>query len=416
MNTWTDANSGSGGFGRNGARGSLVKANLKVAISSLGVFRQRGLLALIGIVFGVGSVIAMVSVGTIVKNEILKQFQDLGTDILTIRVLASDATGRGAGTGVSLEAVDGIAKLSTIEAVAPYLKVSGEISLDGRRIERVELIGTTAALADLNNLSVAHGRFISDLDFRRYYCVIGAKIAADLRGSNPERIIGELVRVDDAIYTVAGVLKKTPRGERNFEVDQSVIIPISTAQRAFSHSDIRTVMARMRPNVHYMTATEQIKKYISRVSRRLQVAVYSAEQLIQQMYRQMRLFTLLLGTAGGIALLVGGIGVMNVMLISVSDRRVEIGVRRALGALRQDIQWQFLIESLILSALGGVLGIVLGVGASYLICYFVGWTFLVSTTAVGLGVGITVAVGIFFGFYPAYMAARLDPIAALRGK
>ena len=412
-----NADSGADGQGGRGwVGGPLVRTDLKVAISSLAVFRQRGLLALIGIVFGVGSVIAMVSIGTIVKNEILKQFQDLGTDVLTIRVLTGGAANRGTETGISLEAANGIAKLSTIEAVAPYLKTSGDISLDGRKVEQVELIGTTAALADLSNLSVAHGRFISDLDFRRYYCVIGAKIAADLRGRNAGRIIGELVRAGDAIYTVVGVLQRTPRGQRGFQVDQSVIIPISTAQRAFGYSDIRTVTARMRPNVHYATATEQVEKYISRVSRRLQAVVRSAEALIQQMYQQMRLFTLLLGTTGGIALLVGGIGVMNVMLISVSDRRVEIGIRRALGALRRDIQWQFLIESLILSALGGALGIVLGVGASYVICYFVGWTFLVSTLAVVLGVGVTVAVGIFFGFYPAYMAARLDPITALRGE
>ena len=126
----------------------------------------------------------------------------------------------------------------------------------------------------------------------------------------------------------------------------------------------------------------------------------------------MQLFTLLLGTVGGISLLVGGIGVMNVMLVSVTERRLEIGIRRALGARRGDIQWQFLIESVILSLLGGVFGIALGIGATYIICYFAGWTFLASTTAIGCGVGVTVGAGIFFGYYPAYQAARLDPIAA----
>lgn len=416
MNAETDASPGADEPGRDWARGPLVKTNLKVAINSLAVFRQRGLLALIGVVFGIGSVIAMVSVGTIVKNEVLEQFKDLGTNILTIRVLAGSAAGRGTETGVSLEAANGLARLSAIEAVAPSLKVSRDISLGGRKIERVELIGATAALADLSNLPVAHGRFISDLDFRRYYCVIGAEIAADLHGRNPERAVGESIRIDDAVYTVVGVLEKTPKGQRHFQVDRSAILPITTAQRVFGLSGIRAITARMRPDVHHLAATQKIKEYFSRVSGHLRVAVYSAEALIQKMYQQMRLFTLLLGTTGGISLLVGGIGVMNVMLISVSDRRVEIGIRRALGALRRDIQWQFLIESLILSALGGMLGIVLGVGASYLICYFVGWTFLVSAPAVILGVGVTVAVGIFSGFYPAYLAARLNPIAALRGK
>ena len=134
------------------------------------------------------------------------------------------------------------------------------------------------------------------------------------------------------------------------------------------------------------------------------------------MYKQMRLFALLLGTVGGISLLVGGIGVMNIMLVSVTERRLEIGVRRALGARRADIQRQFLIESMILSLLGGVIGIALGVGASYAICRYTGWAFQVSFPAVGLGVGVASGAGVFFGFYPAYQAARLDPVVALRGK
>ena len=129
----------------------------------------------------------------------------------------------------------------------------------------------------------------------------------------------------------------------------------------------------------------------------------------------MRLFTLLLAAVGGISLLLGGIGVMNVMLVSVTERRLEIGIRRALGARRRDIQWQFLIESIILSLVGGVFGIALGFGASYVICQFSSWTFQVPAVAVGLGVGVASAVGVFFRFYPAWQAARLDPIAALRG-
>ena len=146
------------------------------------------------------------------------------------------------------------------------------------------------------------------------------------------------------------------------------------------------------------------------------VRVESAEKLIEQMHKQMRLFTLLLGTVGAISLLVGGIGVMNVMLVSVTERRLEIGIRRALGARRRDIQRQFLTESVILSLLGGAFGIAFGIGASYLISHYNGWTFLVSTPAVGLGVGITGGAGIFFGFYPAWQAARLDPVTTLRGR
>ena len=148
----------------------------------------------------------------------------------------------------------------------------------------------------------------------------------------------------------------------------------------------------------------------------LSLKIDSPKTLIERMHDQMRLFTLLLGAVGGISLLVGGIGIMNVMLISITERRLEIGIRRALGARRRDIQGQFLIESIILSLLGGAMGLALGIGASYVICQFTNWTFVIPAMSIVLGVGVATAAGLFFGYYPAWQAARLDPIAALRGK
>ena len=396
-------------------RGPLIRANVRVAVDSLAAFWQRAALALVGIVFGVGAVIAMISVGLIVRNEVVLQFQELGTDVLTIR-LRSDRSTSSASRGISVGAAEGIDRLSTVEAAAPYAMSSGPVFRGGKGLESVEFVGATAAFADLSNLSVAQGRFISDLDHHRYYCVIGAELAAILAGPDTGRLIGESVIAGDAIYTVIGIMPATPQGQRDFAVDRSIIIPLSTALRVFGQPGIQRITARMPANVHYETAAEEITGYFGYLSDHLRVRVRSAEALIEQMYEQTRLFTLLLGTSGGIALLIGAIGVMNVMLLSVSSRSVEIGIRRALGALRQDIQWQFLIESLILSAIGGLLGILLGVGASYLICLFAGWAFLVSATAIAIGVGVTVTVGIFSGFYPAWLASRLDITVALQNK
>ncbi len=391
----------------------LLKANLKEAASSLATARQRSLLALLGIVIGVGSVIAMVSVGMTARDEALKHFRELGTDILNIRLQQSAA-----GTGpiaVSPKKALGLTALPAIAAAAPYATSYEEIIFAGRTIKDVTLIGATAALADLNKLRVEAGRHISDLDHRRYFCVVGAQVASDMRETDFERIVGETVKAGAAAYTVVGVLKRTPQGKRRFDANRSIIIPVSTAQRVFRSPGIRYVTARMSPGAHHVAATREVEGYFRRKAPGLEVRVRSAEQLIEQMHKQMRLFALMLGSVGGISLLVGGIGVMNVMLVSVAERRQEIGIRRALGARRTDIQSQFLIESLMLSLAGGMVGTAAGIGATWAICQFTGWTFLISAAAMGLGVGVAGAAGVFFGFYPALQAARLDPVAALRG-
>ena len=268
--------------------------------------------------------------------------------------------------------------------------------------------------ADLYKLRLDEGRFISDLDGRRDWCVIGAQVAQAMRGAGARRVVGERIKIEGRPYTIVGVLRVSARGQRPFDPNRAAFVPISTAQRLFGQPEIRRIVARMRPGIHYTVAGREVKAYLQRRARGLRVSVESARQLIEHMQKQAQLFTLLLGAVGSISLIVGGIGVMNVMLVSVTERRREIGIRRALGARRRDIQSQFLIEAVILSLVGGALGIGLGVGASWGICAYTGWTFQVSPTTMVLGVGVASGVGIFFGLYPAYQASRLDPIAALR--
>ena len=391
---------------------ALLRANVKEAAGSLFAARQRSLLALIGIAVGVGSVIAMMSVGVIVREEALQQFRELGTDALSIRI---GRAGPGSAAPVTARDAFGVSALPGIAAAAPFLSSPGEVSLAGRPAESVTIVGAPAALADLDKLRVASGRLISDLDRRRYFCVVGAGVAQALREAGFERIVGETVRMEGAVYTVVGVLEHIPRGMRRYGPDRSVFIPISTARRVLPSPEIRHVSARMSPGAHHVAAVREVVDYFRRVAPGRTVRVRSAEQLIEQMYKQMRLFALLLGSLGSISLLVGGIGVMNVMLVSVTERRSEIGIRRAFGARRADIQSQFLIESVVLSLVGGLVGIAAGIGGTWGICSFAGWTFGFSLLAVGLGMGVATASGVFFGFYPAWQAARLDPVAALRG-
>ncbi len=392
---------------------TLLKANLKEAATSLAATRQRSLLALLGIAIGIGSVIAMISVGMIVRDEALKHFRELGTDILNIYLRHSDPV-PGQVT-ITPEGALGLTSLPVIAAAAPYITTYGEATFAGRSIRDITFIGATASLADLNKLRIEEGRGLSDLDHRRYFCVLGAGVAADMRETGAERIVGETVKAGGGVYTVVGVLRHTPQGRRRFDANQSIIIPISTAQRVFSNPGISNVTARMSPNVHHVAAAREVSEYFRRKAPDLEVRVQSAEELIEQMHKQMRLFALMLGSVGAISLLVGGIGIMNVMLVSVSERRQEIGIRRALGARRADIQTQFLIESLMLSLAGGLAGVVAGIGTTWTICQFTDWTFQISAGAMVLGVSVASAAGVFFGFYPAWQAARLDPITALQG-
>ncbi|MCY4611406.1 MAG: ABC transporter permease [Gammaproteobacteria bacterium] len=392
---------------------ALAQANLKEAASSLLAAKQRTLLALVGIAIGIGSVIAMISVGVIARDEALRQFQELGTDILTITFQHSGPAG-----GLSAVTPDealGVTRLAAIAAAAPYAVSYAQFALPGREAKDVMLLGATATLPDLNKLKIETGRHISDLDLRRYFCVIGSEVAAALRATGIQRLVGEAIEVAGSVYTIVGVLRRTPKGMRDFDVNHSIIVPLSTAQRVFRQPEIHSITARLSPGTYHVTAELKVGDYFRRISPGIEVRVRSAEHLIEQMHKQMRLFALLLGSVGGISLLVGGIGVMNVMLVSVSERRREIGIRRALGARRMDIQSQFLIESVVLSLAAGVIGVGAGVGVTWAICQFTDWAFRISMLAVGLGVGVASAAGVFFGFYPAYRAARLDPVTALRG-
>ena len=211
-------------------------------------------------------------------------------------------------------------------------------------------------------------------------------------------------------------MEQKPFGIRPYDINNSVIIPVTTALRKFDHSEITTVIAQMKPDVNYIAASNEIKKYFHKIANGLSVNVTSAEELILMVESSSKTFTILLGAIGSIALIVGGVGVMNMMLISVSERRQEIGIRKAVGARRRDIQSQFLMEAVILCLIGGFIGIIVGVSATYAIAHFSHWHFMMSPIPIFLGVGISSCVGVFFGFYPAHQAAKLDPIVALRSE
>ena len=400
--------------------GPVLAASLREAARSLYGARLRTLLGLVGIMIGIASVITMISTGEIATAQSRKQFEALGTDILTIRT-SDEMTGASEFGDARIGLEDAMALADALPGVsegAPRIMSQGGFRYAGKRVGSGSLQGVTASFASLNKLRMAAGRFVSDLDTGRYFGVVGAEVAQAMRRRGAREVVGEEIEIGERLYTVVGVLAEAPENYAlpfSTGANESVFVPVTTVQRIDPASQVELIVARTAPGIHYSTAAGDVQAYFAERTRGLVVEVISAEQLIEQMASQLGLMTLLLGAVGSISLIVGGIGVMNIMLISVAERRREIGVRRALGANRADIQRQFLLEAVILTAGGGIAGVVVGTGAAYGICRIFEWDFFLSPLSIAAGVGVSTVVGVFFGFQPAYQAARLDPIVALQG-
>ena len=397
----------------------ILQANARQAVESLRRARLRTLLGLIGIMIGISSVITMVSLGEIAKEQARKQFEALGTDVLIIRKSHEASTPEQREVTIDLAHATALADSTrSIFEAAPRISGYGEFRYAGREVELGSIQGVTESFASVNRLSIQSGRFISDLDANRHYCVVGAGVAKAMREAGARQIEGQLIELDEVLFTVVGVLEARQESYAlpvQVDADRSVFVPITTSQRLGSRPEIDVIIARSGAGVHYEAAGEAVRSYFRVRSPQLALDIITAKELIARMEAQMRIMTLLLGAVGSISLIVGGIGIMNIMLVSVSERRREIAIRRALGARRRDIQGQFLIESILLTVVGGLLGILLGLTATWIICHFTNWQFLISGVSVLSGIITASAVGIFFGFQPARQASRLDPIAALQG-
>ena len=399
---------------------SVLGANAREATDSLRKAKLRTALGLVGIMIGISSVIVMVSLGEIAKAQARKQFEALGTDIMLMRKSphAPAPQGRRPATMALSDAIRLAPEVPSIVETAPRVSGHGTFRHAGREVSDGRIQGVTASFASVNRLSVQAGRFISDLDVDRYWCVIGADIADAMRRAGARRLVGEIVEVGEVLFTIVGVLNDATENyvlPVQVGANGSVFVPITTSGRVVSEPEIEVVIARSRAGVHHETAVADVRSFFRDRAPDLDLEIIAAKDLIARLEAQVRNYTLLLAAVGSIALIVGGIGIMNIMLVSVAERRREIAVRRALGARRRDIQSQFLIESVILTTAGGVLGVLLGLAVTWGICRFTGWEFLVSGLSVASGLGTATAAGLFFGFQPARQASRLDPIAGLQG-
>jgi putative ABC transport system permease protein len=402
---------------------------VRVGLAGLETHKLRTFLTALGIIFGVASVIAMLSIGEGAKQEALEQFSLLGIQNVIVHhrgIPASAATGEATQPSPGLTLADARAVALTnplVDLVIPAAERERSVR-HGREEASVPVVGTTPDLPQATGQSVVRGRFFSHqdvLDTRRV-CVLGSGVARDLFLF--EDPVGARLKVGSEWYTVVGVL--APRGSGGGEdleyvrdTNRDVYVPISNVLHRMGPEEDQAELDRMVVRVADHERVREAANILSRTLARRHRGVSDyelvvPEQLLRQRQSTLRIFNVVMGAIAGISLMVGGIGIMNIMLASVMERTREIGVRRALGATHRDILLQFLLEAVAVSILGAMVGIILGFALTQAIATYAGWRTVVSATAVLLAVGVAASVGIVFGIYPARRAARMDPIESLR--
>ncbi|MCA9120347.1 MAG: ABC transporter permease [Planctomycetaceae bacterium] len=422
----------------------------KVGVKNLLLHKLRSLLTVLGVILGVGSVISMLAITEGSKKEALERIRQLGADNIIIRsVKPTEAGGEGETASAAaaqtsrvleyglkhkdLERLKGA--LPTIKKAVPIALVVQESQYKHRRIPNARILGTIDEFLNVKHLEVRRGRFITDVDdYTTANVAVLAAGAAD-RLFNYEDPIGKDVLLGTDVYRVIGVLNPqgtgnaTPGGIGQQNYNEDIYIPLSCAQHRFGELQaIRSAGSRS----YEMTQLNEITLAVTDSSLVSQTASMARKlllrshprqddfeiqvplELLKQAEQEKRVWNLVLGSIAGISLLVGGIGIMNIMLASVTERTREIGIRRALGAKRWDITYQFLVETILLSSVGGLLGVALGISLPLIVSRVAHLETEISFWAVGISFSISVGIGVIFGLYPARRAAMMDPIQALR--
>jgi len=399
-----------------------VSASFRIAMRALASNPLRSLLTMLGVIIGVGAVVAMIAIGQGARQAVTQQVQALGSNLLTVFASVAQLGGVARGDAVrtlTLEDAEAVRK-----EVPGVTGISAEFSRAAQVVFRGEnttttVSGVTPEFQVVRNFRPARGEFFTEEDMRTRakVAVIGRTVATRILGEADP--IGQRFKIRGVTFTIVGVMEE--KGATSFsDRDDVVFVPLSTAQRRlFGVQHIRTMHVQMR-SPEEMTEAQAVLTELLRTRHRLSptqdndFTIRSQADILQAFTGVSQTMTVLLGGIAAVSLIVGGIGIMNIMLVSVTERTREIGIRKAVGARRRDILLQFLVESVALSVTGGVIGVGVGIIGSKLINQFAGWATLLSVQAILLAFSFAVAVGVFFGLYPARRAAMLDPIVALR--
>jgi len=394
---------------------------LRIALKALAANKMRSGLTTLGVVIGVAAVIAMVALGEGARRDIQERIGKMGSNLLFVAPGQAERghIWHGFGSAQTLTVDEARTLRHTvpeIAGVAPEISRSQQVKI-GSKNGNFNIVGSFADFHFVRNVTLAEGRFFTALDdeARRRVCVLGSSVHDTLFEDG--WAIGKRIKIKNIPFTVVGVLE--PRGGRSRD-DEVIIIPMSTQRQRFNSTKYVSMIAVSgRDGV----ALEDVEAATRKALRRLHrlrageednFSIATQTDILSTMEESSKIFSMLLAGIASISLVVGGIGIMNIMLVTVTERTREIGIRKALGARQRDIRLQFLIESMVLSIFGGLLGVSLGIGMAYLTRVKFGLSSVVSTESVLLAFGCAAGIGIFFGYYPASQAGKLDPIEALR--
>ncbi|MBD8145418.1 ABC transporter permease [Pantoea agglomerans] len=385
-------------------------------LDNLKLSGRRAILALLGIAVGCMAVVALLNIGHNGRLQAMSIFKGMGSDLLVSSI--QPAQGSSGGPQVTVSTLDITSlhqKLPEIASLSPLIPVSMDVRFQGHTLNTT-IIGTNAELLQVLDLSLNKGRFISQFDTPNPYVVLGAKALAELSKTGTIAGLGDKIQIGSYLFEIIGVLdEKGSNPLIPVTPDEAIFIPSESMSRIVPNPQISTVVAR-HPDPHSLSeGAERLQQWLSEQISDSEISVQIPHQLIDGMAQQSRMFSWLLSGLGGIALLVGGIGIMNVMVMNISERRREIGVRMALGARPRDIARLFLSEAVVLATAGALIGAICGLAISWVFVYYSEWQhFAISPVSLPLGIGSAIATGLFFGLAPAISASRLSPLQALR--
>ena len=402
--------------------------SMRIALRSLASNKLRSVLTMLGMIIGVGAVIALVGAGAGAQAQVAERFSSLGTNLLVISPRGGSfrgvAQGSSSSRALTNDDVVAIANQATlVAAIAPEYSTRAQV-VNGNKNVQTSVLGVTAEYLTVRNYTVARGRFLEaqDLSAHAKVAVLGAAVVDDLFSTTLVDPLGKTIKINRESYVVIGIMAS--KGVSGFQnMDDQVFIPLTTAQIRFGGAGNKSLQSI---NVQAVSAdkmdfAQAELTAILRASHGLASSqsnnfnIQNQAQIVETAQQTSQTLTQLLGSIAAISLVVGGIGIMNIMLVSVTERTREIGIRKAAGAMRRDILMQFLVEAVVLSLVGGITGVIIGYAGAGAVTQLLGGTrALVTGASVAMALGVSIAVGLFFGIYPATRAAALNPIDALR--
>jgi putative ABC transport system permease protein len=402
----------------------LIGETLMVALRSIRANALRSILTALGIIIGVGAVITMVALGTGAQKAVEDQIAAMGSNVLQIYpgMMMSRGVAQGTRVNMTTDDSDALARDATLlSAVVPEMQNQLQVKYFGENINTT-ITGSTADWLDVKRFKVAYGRFYTrgDDEARQRYAVLGSEIPVMLN-ANPAAMINQTVQIRGIPFEVIGVLESKGSSASSWQnPDEQILIPLGTARyRVFGTDRLRSITVEVKDEAPLQQGMVDIERVLRREHKirpgmENDFRIRNSQEILATQQQTTEIFTTLLASIAAVSLVVGGIGIMNIMLVSVTERTREIGVRKALGATRLNILSQFLVEALVLCLAGGAIGVLLGVKVTGFLATANGWNTLVSTQSVMVAFGTSAAIGLIFGIWPASRAAKLDPIVALR--